>query len=94
MSAEEDFKHESLQDCNSIVAYFQALCACFENKALLLSSDGKRFIMKPQGSIEMEVDAKRKGNRSKLNIRLKWTETEMEGDLQVKPFEIAVVGKL
>ncbi|MCF8033166.1 MAG: amphi-Trp domain-containing protein [Desulfarculaceae bacterium] len=70
------FKHQSMQDSQSIVRYLTALKDGFENGALVFSTNGKRLVLKPQGLVNLEVEAKRKGEGIKLSLKFRWTEEE------------------
>ena len=70
------FKHQSMQDPQSIVRYLTALTDGFENGALVFSTNGKRLVLKPQGLVNLEVEAKRKGDGIKLSLKFRWTEEE------------------
>lgn len=70
------FKHQSLEDPQSIVKYLSALKDGFENGALVFSTNGKRLIVKPQSLVNLEVEAKRKGEGIKLNLKFRWNEEE------------------
>ena len=77
------FKHQSMQDSESIVRYLAALKDGFANGALVFSTNGKRLVLKPQGLVNLEVEAKRKGESIKLSLKFRWNEEEPateEGD--------------
>ncbi len=70
----ESFKHESLQDCDSITKYFNALSEGFCGGTLSLSTDSKRLLLKPHGLIRLEVEGKRKDGQVKLSLHFHWSE--------------------
>lgn len=77
------FKHRSIQDPKSIVRYLSALKDGFENGALVFSTNGERLVVRPQGLVNLEVEAKRKGESIKLGLKFRWSEEEPaheEGD--------------
>ena len=78
--ASEEFKHESLQDRVSIARYLQALQEGLEKGHLELVSDEKTVVLDPDGLVELEVRAKRKGNRRKLSIKLSWRDDDPKTD--------------
>lgn len=89
MPSESIFKHASLQDCQTIIKYLEALHGGFAKGALLFSSDGKRLVLKPQGLIKLEVEAKRKDEQMKLTLKFRWSEEAPdEGELSLKPLVI------
>lgn len=75
-SASDSFKHESLQDCDSIVKYFKALGEGFGNGTLAFSTDSKRLLLKPHGLIRLEVEAKRRDGQVKVNLQFRWSEEQ------------------
>jgi amphi-Trp domain-containing protein len=72
--ATEEFKHESLQDCASIVRYLKALIEGLESGRLEFGTDDQELSLEPRGLLELEVRAKRKGGRSKVALKLGWRE--------------------
>lgn len=68
------FKHESLQDAQSIVKYLDALGIGFSNGAIRFRSDEREFVLNPQGLVNLSLEAKRRQDEIKLNLKLKWTE--------------------
>lgn len=90
MSSHDDrFKHESLQDGDSIVQYINALSEGFQNGALLFCSENQRMVLKPQGLVGLNVEAKKKGNEIKLALKFRWTEESNGEDLTMKPLVIS-----
>ncbi|MBF0531233.1 MAG: amphi-Trp domain-containing protein [Deltaproteobacteria bacterium] len=89
-SINDHFKHESLEDVESIINYLSALKEGFETGALRFSSDDQILILKPQGLVNMDVDVRRKGDEVRLAVRLRWNEgiapkKPQNRSLQIKP---------
>ena len=78
MSADDDFRHESVQDRQSIVRYLQAITAGIEQGSITLGTDEHMLALAPDGMLELQVRAKRKGGRVKLGIKLYWRESDDE----------------
>lgn len=78
MSAQDDFRHESVQDRQSIVKYLQALTAGIEEGRIELGTAEHTLELEPSGMLELQVRAKRKGGRVKLAIKLYWREDDEE----------------
>jgi amphi-Trp domain-containing protein len=78
MSADDEFRHESVQDRRSIVKYLQALTAGLEAGHIELGTGDHMLELDPDGMLELEIRAKRKGGRVKLRIKLHWREDEEE----------------
>jgi amphi-Trp domain-containing protein len=70
----DEFQHESLQDLKSIGEYLRAIIEGLESGYLDLSDDGGQLLLHPNGLLGLELRAKRRGNRAKLEIELSWTE--------------------
>ena len=82
------FKHESLQDCESIVDYLDALKEGFSAGAIVLSMNGSEMALKPEGLISLNLEAKKKSDEVKLTIRLKWNEEEESQESENQPMSI------
>lgn len=76
MSSDDDFRHESVQDRKSIVRYLQAVTAGIEAGHLELGTAEHTLALDPDGMLELQVRAKRKGGRVKLSIKLYWREDD------------------
>ena len=85
------FKHRSLQDPKSIVRYLSALKDGFENGSLVFSTNGERLVVKPQGLVNLEVEAKRKGDGIKLGLKFRWNEEEPVLDEGEQPLLIETI---
>lgn len=72
MGSDEDFKHESLQDSESIVKYLQALTKGFEQGHIVFGSEYQRVEFNPHGLVKLDVKAKRKKKDTKISIKLSW----------------------
>jgi amphi-Trp domain-containing protein len=83
-----DFKHESLQDRESIVKYINALREGFESGQLVLGNNGNRIILEPAGMIKLDLKAKRKDGRIKLTVKINWREKSEEEKEEEKPLII------
>lgn len=82
------FRHESMQDCQSIINYLIALKDGFESGALLFSTDGRNLVLKPEGLIKLHVEAKRKGEEIKLSLKMRWNEKMGSEDPDGQPLLI------
>lgn len=75
-----EFKHESLQDPQSIAKYLRALIEGLESGELSFSDDKEKLKLQPQGLLELELRARRKGGRGKLQLKLAWRESSRNND--------------
>jgi amphi-Trp domain-containing protein len=78
MSTDDDFRHESVQDRQSIVKYLQAITAGIEQGHVAFGGSEHTITLEPSGMLELQVRAKRKGGRVKLGIKLYWREDDDE----------------
>jgi len=80
--ASDEFKHESLQDLKSIGQYLKALTEAVEAGRVDLADENGQLVLHPFGLLNLELRAKRRGNRAKLQLKLTWTEekTKAQGD--------------
>jgi len=74
MASTDDFRHESVQDRRSIVRYLQALTAGIEQGHIELGTADNMLALEPEGMLELQVRAKRKGGKVKLTVKLNWRE--------------------
>ena len=70
------FKHESMQDLDSIIEFLNSIRDGFANRTLLLADKKKEVVFKPGGLIKFDVEAKCKDERCKLNLKFSWSEGE------------------
>ena len=73
-SNDEEFRHDSLQDQQSIAKYLEVLVQGLQSGKLTFESDVKRIALEPQGLIELEVRVKRTHGRAKVRLRMMWRE--------------------
>ncbi len=74
----EEFKHESLQDRDSIVQYFNALSEGFSKGRLAFANKEKQIIFEPKGLLRLDVKARRKNEKIKFSLKVSWKEKENE----------------
>jgi amphi-Trp domain-containing protein len=88
MTTDDDFRYESVQDRQSIVKYLQAITAGIEQGQISFGTHDHSLTLEPNGMLELQVRAKRKGGRVKLGIKLYWREDQEEPGAD--PLEIKV----
>ena len=87
-----EFKHESLQDCQSIVKYLEAIKDGFERgKLTLANGDNREMILEPAGLLNLELKARHKDGRYKLSLKINWKEKEETPDVDTKPLTIEAI---
>jgi amphi-Trp domain-containing protein len=75
VTEEARFTHESFQDACSIAAYFQSLIEGFEQGSIVLTSDEGELNLHPKDMLTFAVRAKKKGEKTKLTIKISWKDT-------------------
>lgn len=76
--AEEKFVFESMQDAQSIKVFLESLVQGFETERIILASNGERIELVPAGLLEFSVKARRKGDSSKLSIKVEWKDNRKQ----------------
>lgn len=76
MASQKEFKHESIQDVKSITKYLDELSKGIANNELLFSNSEEQVVLSPNGLIDFELRVKTKNDKTKLEIRLSWSEKE------------------
>ena len=74
--AEENFFFESVQDTETIRDFLQSLLEGIENGQVKLSTNGDQIVLKPASLLKFEVKARKKAEKTKLNIKISWKETK------------------
>ncbi|SDB08475.1 amphi-Trp domain-containing protein [Desulfonatronum thiosulfatophilum] len=70
--AEEKFRHESLQDRESIGKYLNALSDGFQNGKLQFSWKDKRLVLEPQSLIKFDIETMKTDGEVKMTLRFRW----------------------
>jgi len=86
--ADDEFKHESIQDTELIIKYLDALTEGFKNGKLVFGTKLKKFILEPNGLLRLGINAKRKGKKVKISLKASWTEGREGKDYSQDPLEI------
>lgn len=72
--SDEKFRHESLQDKESIGKYLNALSDGFLNGKLRFSWKDKQLLLEPQSLIKFDLETKKKDGEVKMILRFRWEE--------------------
>lgn len=70
--SDEKFVFDSLQDCETIKDFLSSLTDGFDKGVITLSTNGDTVELQPQGLLNFVVKAKKKGNASKLSVKIAW----------------------
>lgn len=73
----KNFRHESLQDQQSILKILAALTEGLEKGKLVLSDENDEIILSPQGLLQLKFSAVQEDNRHSFSLKVSW-QTEDE----------------
>jgi amphi-Trp domain-containing protein len=82
------FKHESFQDCESIVRYTRALTEGFENGALQLYLRWETHGAEAAGHDPLEIEAQMKDDQVRLSVKFRWSQKESAEAAEAQPLVI------
>ncbi|MCU7919094.1 MAG: amphi-Trp domain-containing protein [Candidatus Thiodiazotropha sp. (ex Dulcina madagascariensis)] len=68
----KNFRHESLQDRESIQAILKAITQGVAKGKLTLSDDDDEMVMQPDGLLQLKVSAAQDAERHRINLRITW----------------------
>lgn len=86
-TSKSDFRHESIQDNDSIKTILEAITAGIEKKEITFSDEEDTIVMHPQGMLNLKVSASQDGNDNRISIRIKW---QTESNKKQKKAELIV----
>ncbi len=84
----DDFRHESLQDCETIVRYINAISEGFQNGHLVLGNNGNDIVLEPWGMLKLDLKARRKDGKIKLSVKISWKEKPDLSEEESRPLII------
>ena len=68
----KNFRHESLQDRESIQAILKAITQGVAKGRLELSDEEGEMVLNPEGLLQLKVTATQDTDRHRLNLRITW----------------------
>ncbi len=71
-SHKKSFRHESLQDSESILKILAAVTEGLQKGKLVLSDTEEEIILNPQGLLQLRVTATQEDNRYQLGLKISW----------------------
>lgn len=80
------FKHESLQDLDTVIAYLEAVRDGFTRRRLTLTDQEREIVLEPKGLVRFDLEAKCKGQGCKLTLKFTWKDRpsdEESGNLTI-----------
>jgi amphi-Trp domain-containing protein len=73
----KSFRHESLQDQQSILKILAAVTEGLEKGRLVLSDENDEIVLSPQGLLQLKLSAAQEDNRYSFSLKVSW-QTEDE----------------
>jgi amphi-Trp domain-containing protein len=70
------FRHESLQDRDSIQSILKALTEGIAEGKVTFSDDDDHISMKPDGLLNLKLTVSQEDNRNRINLRITWEDRE------------------
>lgn len=70
------FRHESVQDTDTIKEYLQALVDGMSNRKLVFQSGDERVELTPVGLLEFALKARAKGEDRRVTFTITWKEAD------------------
>ena len=83
------FRHESLQDRESIREILEAVTRGIASGKVSFSDADDKIVMKPEGLLHLKLTASREDGRQRINIRISW---EVENTRVKKKSRLKVAG--
>jgi amphi-Trp domain-containing protein len=68
----DSFRHDSLQDAQSIGMLLHAITEGFAKGKLVFSDEDDKITMKPDGLLDLKVKASQEDGLQRVNIRISW----------------------
>ncbi|QQD17747.1 amphi-Trp domain-containing protein [Spongiibacter nanhainus] len=75
------FRHDSLQDRETIQEFLNALIKGLDKGELLFSDEDGKIEMHPEGLLNLKVTASQDDNRHRVDVRISW---QVAGDTEHK----------
>jgi amphi-Trp domain-containing protein len=82
------FRHESLQDCESIREILKSVTKGIGNGRVVFSDEDGEIIMEPEGLLRLKLTASQEDNLYKMNIRITW-QAEEEAPKKKKTLKVS-----
>jgi len=70
--SKKSFRHESLQDAETIQDLLKSIARGFARGELVFSDDEDEIIMQPEGLMNLKVTSNQEENWHRINIRITW----------------------
>lgn len=80
--SEEKFVFDSLQDGETIKDFLASITDGFGKGKITLSTNGDAIELYPCGLLNFTVKAKKKGNETRLSVKVSWKDSSAPKDIQ------------
>jgi len=77
-SKKNSFRHESLQNRDSIQAILQALTEGIAKGKVSFSDDDDSISMAPEGLLNLKLNVSQEDSRNRINLRITWEDKKKE----------------
>jgi len=81
------FKHESLQDSDSIQQILKVITKGIGKGKVTFSDEDDEIVMEPEGLLQLKLTATREENRQRINIKISW---QVEEEIQKQQKSLSV----
>ena len=82
------FRHDSLQDSDSIREILKAITRGLGKGQLTFSDDEGEILMRPEGLLRLKLSAKQEDGRHRIDLRISWQVEDKPGD-DKKPLAVS-----
>lgn len=89
MAESEKFQYESLQDPDSIREFLKSIMEGIAAGKIVLSSNGDEIVLEPASLLRFEVKAKKRGDESRLSMKISWQNSDTKSDAADDPLRIS-----
>lgn len=72
----KDFRHESLQDAETIQGLLKALTKGLARGKLTFSDEDGEIVMQPKGLLALKLTASKEDGSNRVNVRITWQDAE------------------
>jgi amphi-Trp domain-containing protein len=86
-SGKRSFRHQSLQDANSIEGILKSITSGIARGKITFSDEEEKIVMRPEGLLDLKVTAMQEDNRNRFNIRISW-QHEDDSDKKKKSLSV------
>jgi amphi-Trp domain-containing protein len=78
-TTQEEFKHESLEDAESLARYLRAITDGFAKGSLAISNRGGSIALEPTGLVHLELRARKTRDAVRLVLEFRWKPEDERG---------------